>query len=85
MADNRHTSMAFVAPHVASKYDLLPHAPAFQPHFHSCQTAPLYHNTPQHTLLLSTWPELVLLISACLPTFAFVHSLVVICWRAWVK
>ena len=39
MADDRHTSMAFVAPHVASKYDLLPHPPTFQPHFHSCQTA----------------------------------------------
>ena len=39
MADDRHTSMAFVAPHVASKYDLLPHPPAFQPPFHSSQPA----------------------------------------------
>jgi len=48
MADNRHTSMAFVAPHVASKYDLLPHPKAFQPHFHSCQTAAF---VSQHTVL----------------------------------
>ena len=39
MADDRHTSTTFVAPHVASKYDLLPHRTAFQHHFHSRQTA----------------------------------------------
>ena len=36
---DRHTFMAFLAPHVTSKCDLLPHPPAFQPHFNSCQTA----------------------------------------------
>jgi len=114
MADDRHTSMAFVAPHVDSKYDLLPHPPAFQPHFHSCQTAlpsaldtlqnPSIWTTiilltianasqlanqivSQHTTthpVLSTRPGLVLLMSACLSSFTLVHSLVVICWRAWV-
>ena len=39
MADDRHTSTTFVAPHVASKYDLLPHHTAFQPYLHSRQTA----------------------------------------------
>jgi len=104
MADDQHTSMAFVAPHVASKYDLLPHPPAFQPHFQSCQTAlPLDLHTlqnpstwttianasqlanrivSQHTTThraLSTLPGLILLMSAGLPFFALVHSLVVIC------
>ena len=109
MADDQHTSMAFVAPHVASKYNLLPHPPAFQPHFHSCQTAlPLALHTlqnpsiwttiflltianasqlanrivSQHTTphrALSTLPGLILLMSAGLPFFALVHSLVVIC------
>jgi len=108
MADDQHTSMAFVAPHVASKYDLLPHPPAFQPHFHSCQTAlPLALHTlqnpsiwttiflltianasqlanrivSQHTTThraLSTLPGLILLMSAGLPFFVLVHSLVVI-------
>ena len=114
MADDQHTSMAFVAPHVDSKYDLLPHLPAFQPHFHSCQTAlpsaldtlqnPSIWTTiilltianasqlanqivSQHTTthpVLSTRPGLVLLMSACLSSFTLVHSLVVICWHAWV-
>jgi len=114
MADDRHTSMAFVTPRVASKCDLLPHPPAFQPHFHPCQTGlhPVLHTlqnpsiwtavflltiasasqlanhiVSQHTTThraFSTWPGLVLLMSACLPSFALVHSLVAICWRAWV-
>ena len=114
MADDQHTSMAFVTPRVASKYDLLPHPPAFQPHFHPCQTGlhPVLHtlqnpsiwtavflltiaSAPQlaHHIVsppttthraFSTWPGLVLLMSACLPSFALVHSLVAICWRAWV-
>jgi len=59
MADDQHTSMAFVAPHVASKYDLLPHPPAFQPHFHSCQTAlPLVLHTLQNP---SIWTTIFLL------------------------
>jgi len=38
MAYDGHTSIAFVTPREASKCDLLPHPPAFQPHFHPCQT-----------------------------------------------
>ena len=114
MADDRHTSMAFVTPRLASKCDLLPHPPAFQPHFHPCQTGlnPAMHTlqnpsiwtavflltiasasqlanriVSQHTTThraFSMRPGLVLLMSACLPSFALVHSLVAICWRAWV-
>ena len=55
MADDRHTSMAFVVPHVASKYNLLPHPPAFQPHFHSCQTAlPFALHTLQNPSICTT-------------------------------
>ena len=48
MADDRHTPMAFVTPREASKCDLLPHPPAFQPHFHPCQTGldPVLHTCP---------------------------------------
>jgi len=45
------------------------------------------HIVSQHTTThraLSTLPGLVLHMSACLPSFALVHSLVVLCWRAWV-
>jgi len=91
-----------------------PTPPAFQPHFHPCQTGlhPALHTSrihpsgrqyflmtiasasqladrivSKHTTThraFSTRPGLVLLMSACLPSFALVHSLVAICWRAWV-